>query len=145
MRLESKLLDAYRSKWLGNLKRLYASVRMREVMPILLLHCFLEVGCRETDSTGRYPIVAAISGSSMEPTLLGAQRLARCQNCETTLCFSDEPALEDYPTPCPRCGNPVSWEGFIAEQSVEITPVDWSKSHALFRILPNYKSVALSK
>ncbi len=97
-------------------------MRVRETIPFLL--CWFAVGCRESDRIEIYPSHAIISGSSMAPTLLGTQRLARCERCQKAVQFSDESVVEDRPTPCPRCGLAVLWEGLQSGQTVTIQPFD---------------------
>jgi DNA-directed RNA polymerase subunit RPC12/RpoP len=74
---------------------------------------------------GTHSFTAVISGCSMEPTLHGLQRMARCDQCESTMRFSEDEDLDDRPTACPRCGSQVAFMGGQAAETVNIQPIDW--------------------
>ncbi len=61
----------------------------------------------------------------MEPTLLGPQRSARCDDCRWSMRFSNEEILEDRPPPCPRCGQDVSLGETQPGRSVRLEAIDW--------------------
>jgi Signal peptidase, peptidase S26 len=146
MLFESRLLDAYRSANLGKLNRLISVLRIREDLTLCfkkvsgtfrvpdtflkrLLVCVwivsgFPIGCNENHRTGSQSLTAVIVGSSMEPTLLGPQRLAQCKQCQSSMRFSDGADVEDNPPPCPRCGSKVELVDFQAAQTVKVHPID---------------------
>ncbi len=130
MQLESKLLDAYRSARLGGLKRLAGVLSFREDVPLWIgsLLFVLVNGCCENSPISSHSITAVIAGNSMEPTLLGPQRQARCNDCQSTMRFSDAADLDDYPASCPRCGSRMDFTGHQAAQTVNIHPIEWSNA-----------------